>query len=243
MCSWHHCHPCVVVFGALLQLSVHVSVPSLAGAFFLSCVSVSMCGSTTRATLCVPLARARPHVLPPTRKSCVICPAGVSSFLRHGGHAHRRVYCLLLLERVAVEFCPLSHKHVFQGLAGWYLVYMLTSPVTLFLFPGALKSWCGTIVTMFSKDLKRDSQDLCCFSSWMHLLGGEDNCMLSVPFCTSDPHISYWQGGDICKVVATEAFTLYGCNFFWCRFKRWLLSLFSVLMSCQRVVCSMFPVF
>ena len=35
---------------------------------------------------------------------------------------------------------------------------------TLFLFPGALKCWCGTIATMFSQAPRRDSQDLHCFS-------------------------------------------------------------------------------
>ena len=33
-----------------------------------------------------------------------------------------------------------------------------------FLFPGALKCWCGTIATVFSQDPRRDSQDLSCFS-------------------------------------------------------------------------------
>ena len=47
----------------------------------------------------------------------------------------------------------------------------------------------------------------------MHLLDGEDNSMLSVPFRTSDPHTSYWQSGEICQVVATGAFTLLGSNF------------------------------
>ena len=35
---------------------------------------------------------------------------------------------------------------------------------TFFLFPGALKCWCGTIATMFSQAPRRDSQDLYCFS-------------------------------------------------------------------------------
>ena len=36
------------------------------------------------------------------------------------------------------------------------------------------------------------------FPSWMYLLGGDDNCMLFVPFSMCDLHISCWQGGDSC---------------------------------------------
>ena len=47
------------------------------------------------------------------------------------------------------------------------------------------------------------------FTSWMYLLGGDDNCMLSVPSSTCDLHISCWQGGDICQAIAAATFTLF----------------------------------
>ena len=47
------------------------------------------------------------------------------------------------------------------------------------------------------------------FPSWMYLLGGDDDCMLSVPSTTCDFHISCWQGGDICHAIAADAFTLF----------------------------------
>ena len=47
------------------------------------------------------------------------------------------------------------------------------------------------------------------FPSWMYLLGGDDNCMLSVPSSTCDLHISCWQVGDICQTMAAAAFTLF----------------------------------
>ena len=45
--------------------------------------------------------------------------------------------------------------------------------------------------------------------SWMYLLGGDDNCMLSVPSSTCDHHICCWQGGDICQAIAAAVFTLF----------------------------------
>ena len=45
------------------------------------------------------------------------------------------------------------------------------------------------------------------FPSWMYLLSGDDNCMLSVPSSTCDLHISCCQGGDICQAVAADAST------------------------------------
>ena len=44
--------------------------------------------------------------------------------VRHGGDAHRCVYCLLPPRRIATDLHPLFHKHVFQGLAGWNPVYI-----------------------------------------------------------------------------------------------------------------------
>ena len=57
MFPWHHCHPCVVVFGASLQLSVSRFCTFSRWCFLLSCISMSL-PSVTRATLYVPSARA-----------------------------------------------------------------------------------------------------------------------------------------------------------------------------------------
>ena len=46
------------------------------------------------------------------------------------------------------------------------------------------------------------------FPSWMYLLGGDDNCNLSVPFSTSDLHFSCWQSGANCQAMAAEAFMM-----------------------------------
>ena len=47
------------------------------------------------------------------------------------------------------------------------------------------------------------------FPSWMYLLGGDDNCMLSVPSSTYDLHIWCWQCGEICQAIAAAACTLF----------------------------------
>ena len=70
------------------------------------------------------------------------------------------------------------------------------------------------------------------FPSWMHLLDGEDNFMLSVPLSTSDLHYSCWQSGENCQVVSAGAFTLL-CHAFWFSLKGLLLSLFLLfVLSC-----------
>ena len=66
--------------------------------------------------------------------------------------------------------------------------------------------WCGTTATMFSQAAQRDSHDLCRFPSWMYFLDGDDNCMLSVPFSTSDLHFNCWQSGANCHAMAVEVF-------------------------------------
>ena len=74
---------------------------------------------------------------------------------------------------------------------------LLSSAGVAPLSPGFLKLLSDTVTTF------------AVFPSWMYLLGGDDNCMLSVPSSTCDPHISCWQGGDICQAIATAAFTLF----------------------------------
>ena len=44
------------------------------------------------------------------------------------------------------------------------------------------------------------------FPSWMYLLGGDDNCMLSVSSSTCDPRNCCWQSGEICQAIADDAF-------------------------------------
>ena len=39
---------------------------------------------------------------------------------------------------------------------------------------------------------------------WMYLLGGDDNCMSSVP-----SRICCWQCGEVCQAIADAAFTLF----------------------------------
>ena len=88
----------------------------------------------------------------------------------------------------------------------------------------------------------RQSRPLLFFPSWLYLLDGEDNCMLSVPFSTSDLHFSCWQSGENCQAVAAGAFTLLGYAF-WFSLRGGCSPFLSVLLSCPRAVCSMFPVF
>ena len=80
--------------------------------------------------------------------------------------------------------------------------------MSLFLFSGVLKCWCGTMPPSFHKLLNETVTTFAVFPSWMNLLDGEDNCMLSVPFSTSDLHFSCWQSGENCQAVAAGAFML-----------------------------------
>ena len=60
-----------------------------------------------------------------------------------------------------------------------------------------------------SPDFLKTVTTFAVFPSWMYLLGGDDNCMLSVPSSTCDTRISCWQGGDICQAIDPAAFTLF----------------------------------
>ena len=163
--------------------------------------------------------------------------------VRHGGNAHRGVCCFLPLRRVADDIYPLFHKHVFQGLAGWNPEFTYDRPSeTFFLFPGAQVLVWHQYHHVLASSWTRQSRPLPFFPSWMYLLDGDDNCMFSVPFSTSDLHYSCWQSGENCQVVSAGAFTLlcYAC---WFSSKGGCSPYFSVLLSCPRVVCSMFPSF
>ena len=93
----------------------------------------------------------------------------------------------------------------------------------------------------FHKLLDETVKTFAVFPSWMYLLDGEDNCLLSVPFSTCDLHVSCWQSGENCQAVAAGASMLLGYAL-WFSSKRGP-PYFSVLLSCPRVVCSMFPSF
>ena len=90
------------------------------------------------------------------------------------------------------------------------------------------------------KLLEETVKTVAVFPSWLHLLDGEDNCMLSVPVSTSDLRYSCWQSGEICQLVSTGTF-LVAVPRIVVFFEGLLLSFF--LWSCPRVVCSMYPVF
>ena len=47
------------------------------------------------------------------------------------------------------------------------------------------------------------------FPSWLNLLGGDDDYMLSVPSGTCELHISCWQGSDSCQAIAAAVLTLF----------------------------------
>ena len=70
MCLWLRCHTRIVVLGASLQLSVPRFF-AFSQWFCFSLVYFRVLPSVTGASLCVPPARGRPHVLPFTRKGCV----------------------------------------------------------------------------------------------------------------------------------------------------------------------------
>ena len=170
MIPCHHCHPRVDVFGASLLLSASRFSTFSCWCFLLPCISVSL-PSVTRATLCVPPARARPQVfLIPAKAASVkrlyavlgkgTLPCWCFIVVHHGGNVQRSFYCLLLLRRVAAHISPLFRKHVFQGLADWNPVYIQSETS----FPWGSQVLCGTIATMFSQVPRRDSQDLYCFS-------------------------------------------------------------------------------
>ena len=127
MFPWHHCHLCVVVFGASLQLYVPRFCTFSFWYTFISCLSVSICGCTKN-----------DHHLSEGRHSTFLGPRhDLRSPLQGSvGEAfrcffwvkpsscaivvmHRGVYCFLPLRRVATDIYPLFHKHVFQCLASW----------------------------------------------------------------------------------------------------------------------------
>ena len=121
------------------------------------------------------------------------------------------MYCLLFARCVAAGLYPLFHEHIFQVLAVWNPVFTNNRPsVSLFLFLGTVKCWCGTIAPCSVKLFDETVKTFAFFSSYMYLLDGDDNCMLSVPCSTSDFTLVLGKVAKNCQAVAAGAFTLLG---------------------------------
>ena len=110
-------------------------------------------------------------------------------------------------------------------------------------FSHVIKCWCAPVPPGFLKLLSDTVTTFAVFPSWLNLLGGDDDCMLSVPSGTCELHISCWQGSDSCQAIAAEVLTLFN-------YALWFLlkaddPFFFVLSCClpKRVSCSTIPVF
>ena len=98
------------------------------------------------------------------------------------------------------------------------------------------------IANMFLQYPGRGSQGLRFLPRVKHLLGCDDNFMLSVPSSTNDLNNSRWQSGEICQVLSTGDFTLF-CHVF-DSVEVFNPPPLSLSCSClaHAFVCSMFPV-
>ena len=135
--------------------------------------------------------------------------------VRHGGNAHRGVYCLLPLRRVTADINPLFHKHVFSMSRRLGSSLCTIDPLRHFSFSLGLSSAGVAPLPPCSRKLPDETvKTFTVFPSWLYLLDGEDKCMLSAPFSTSDLHSCCWQSGENWQVVAAGAFTLL-CFAFW----------------------------
>ena len=151
---------------------IHVSVISLAGANLLSCMSVSICGCgmnghhLSRATLYVPLSRAPHQVFLKPEKAASV--KGLDAVL---GQVHLPSWCFIVVRRGGN-----AHRSVYC-----LLLFGLSSAGVTPLPPWSRMLPDETVKTFI----------VC--PSWLCLLDGEDNCMLSVPSSTCDLLISCWQ--------------------------------------------------
>ena len=106
---------------------------------------------------------------------------------------------------------PFPQVRLVQGVAGWNPKYVQSCSlrrISLFL---GLKS--AGVPPCSRKLLDETVKTVAVFPSCLHLLGCDDNCMLSVPLSTSDLHNCRWPSGEICQVVSTRAFML-SCHVF-----------------------------
>ena len=84
----------------------------------------------------------------------------------HNGNGYRHGYSVLFFRWVADDVYPFFQACFFQGIASW-------NPIYVNLWGSQVLVWhhCRHVLA-----------SCWIFLSWLHLLDGEDNCMLSVPY-------------------------------------------------------------
>ena len=155
--------------------------------------------SVTRATLYVRSARARPQIF--------LIPEKTASVKRLDA-VLGTVNCAMVIRTGAfIVFCTSeespqtsihSSTNTCFSMSRWLGSSLRTiDPLCHFSSSLGLSSAGVTPLPPCSgKLLDETVQTFTVFPSWLHLLDGEDNCMLSVPFCTSDLHYDCWQSGE-----------------------------------------------
>ena len=150
-----------------------------------------------------------------------ICLARRFIVVGHGGNVHRDVYSILFLRGVAVDMYPFLHECFFR-LAGWNPIYVQSGPLRHFSL-GLRSAGVAPLPPCSRKLLNETVKTFAVFPSWLHLLNGEDNCMLFVPLRTSDLHCSSfqvaksarWCPPGLSRCCATHTgFSFKGCSFF-----------------------------
>ena len=106
---------------------------------------------------------------------------------------------------------PFPQVRLVQGVAGWNPKYVQSCSLRRISLSLGLKS--AGVPPCSRKLLDETVKTVAVFPSCLHLLGCDDNCMLSVPLSTSDLHNCRWPSGEICQVVSTRAFML-SCHVF-----------------------------
>ena len=129
------------------------------------------------------------------------------SVVRHGGKAEP-------LRRVVADFYPLFHKRFFSRPHRLRSTSQTIDPLCHFSFSLELSSaGVAPLPPSYHKLLSETVMTFAVFPSWIYLLDGDANCMLSVPFGTSDLHFSCWQSGENCQAMVAGAFRLLGYAF------------------------------
>ena len=147
--------------------------------------------------------------------------------VRHGGNVHRYVsIAFCSSDESPPSFFHSSNKHVFSR-SRWSESRLHTiDPLRHFTSSLVLSSvGVAPLPPCPRKLLDETVKTFAVFPSWLHLLDGEDSCMLSVPLSTIDLHYSRWQSGENCQVVSARAFKLL-CHAFWFSLKGLFLSFF-----------------
>ena len=153
------------------------------------CDMVGMCAGMSSATVHLvrhlPFPSCNCSALGPSENALLMC-------------THSSKYAFLNVSPTGIQYCSIGNTdESFDPLCG----LSLTSCYQVL-------GWhhCRQV---FSSCSATQSRPLPFFPSWMYLLGGEDNCMLSVPSSTCGSHKGCWQGGDICQAKDIAAFTLF----------------------------------